>query len=331
MPPNVSEDYLITERNRELPKLVAPQADDWKFQLSYSTVVFFGYFYLAALYGLYLCFTSAHWATIIFAAVLLEVGQIGVLAGAHRLWSHKSYEAKLPLQILLIIFQSVSSQWTAFNWVKEHRIHHEFSDTDADPYNSTRGLFFSHVGWMLVNKHPELKKRRACIDMSDMRRNPVVSFQYKYGFAFIATFAYIIPTLIPMYLWGETLMNAYFVNILRTIICQNCTSLVNSFAHAYGNKPYDKNLTASENMLAHFGTLGEGFHNYHHVFPWDYRSSELGSSFNLPAAFIEFFAKIGWAYNLKTAEYSAVAKRAKRCGDGTFKEVDLKNEECKSE
>lgn len=71
-------------------------------------------------------------------------------------------------------------------------------------------------------------------------------------------------------------------------------------------------------------TLGEGWHNYHHTFPWDYKASELGNyGFNLTTGFIDFFAKIGWAYDLKTVSLDMVRKRALRTGDGSHKEQEL--------
>ena len=64
--------------------------------------------------------------------------------------------------------------------------------------------------------------------------------------------------------------------------------------------------------------LGEGWHNYHHVFPWDYKTAEWGNySMNLTTAFIDFFAKIGWAYDLKSVNPETIEKRVKRTGDGT--------------
>lgn len=45
--------------------------------------------------------------------------------------------------------------------------------------------------------------------------------------------------------------------------------------------------------------MGEGWHNYHHVFPWDYKAAELGNYFNVTTFWINQFAKIGWAYDLK--------------------------------
>lgn len=65
---------------------------------------------------------------------------------------------------------------------------------------------------------------------------------------------------------------------------------------------------------------GEGFHNYHHVFPYDYKAAELGDYvFNPTTAFIDFFAHIGWAYDLKTISEKTIRKRIERTGDGTHK------------
>lgn len=35
---------------------------------------------------------------------------IGVTAGAHRLWSHRSYKAKWPMRLILMILQSAAYQ-----------------------------------------------------------------------------------------------------------------------------------------------------------------------------------------------------------------------------
>lgn len=50
-----------------------------------------------------------------------------------------------------------------------------------------------------------------------------------------------------------------------------------------------------------FISLGEGWHNYHHAFPWDYKAAELTMHFNLSASIIRFLARIGLAYELKSA------------------------------
>lgn len=74
-------------------------------------------------------------------------------------------------------------------------------------------------------------------------------------------------------------------------------------------------INPSENITVALLSLGEGWHNYHHVFPWDYKAAELGDyKLNVTTAFIDFFAKIGWAYDLKTVSADTVRKRVERTG-----------------
>lgn len=99
--------------------------------------------------------------------------------GVHRLWSHRSYEAKLPLRLWYMLGQSIAGQNSVFVWCRDHRVHHKWSDTDGDPHNTKRGYFFSHVGWLLRKKHPEMKLRSKTLDFSDLLADPIVRFQHK--------------------------------------------------------------------------------------------------------------------------------------------------------
>ena len=63
--------------------------------------------------------------------------------------------------------------------MRDHRQHHKFSDTDADPHNASRGFFFSHIGWLMVKKHPEVLRKGSAVDMSDLTNDPLVMFQKK--------------------------------------------------------------------------------------------------------------------------------------------------------
>jgi len=64
--------------------------------------------------------------------------------------------------------------------------------------------------------------------------------------------------------------------------------------------------------------FGEGWHNYHHTFPWDYKAGELGDyGMNWTTAFIDFFAYIGWAYDLKQPSKEFVQRVVEKLGDGS--------------
>jgi len=75
----------------------------------------------------------------------------GVTAGAHRLWTHRSYKARLPLRIFLAFANAMATENSIYVWSRDHRVHHKYSETDADPHNANRGFFFAHVSLVQGN------------------------------------------------------------------------------------------------------------------------------------------------------------------------------------
>ncbi|CAG2104738.1 unnamed protein product, partial [Medioppia subpectinata] len=216
---------------------------------------------------------------------------MGVTAGAHRLWAHRSYKATLPLRILLCFLNTMAVQNDLYDWCRDHRVHHKFSETDADPHNASRGFFFSHMGWLLCKKHPEVITKGQTVDLNDLLADPVVRFQRKHYRTLVVVVALIIPALIPYMCWSETLFNSFFICVLfRYCYILNSTWLVNSAAHMWGQKPYDLTINPRENSFVAFQSYGEGYHNYHHTFPWDYSASELDWKYNwnFSTLFIDF-------------------------------------------
>lgn len=126
------------------------------------------------------------------------------------------------------------------DWSRDHRVHHKYSETEADPHNAKRGFFFSHMGWLMCRKSEELKQKGKDIDMSDLYADPILRCQKKYYYFFMPIMCFLIPTVIPMFAWNETFTNAFNINIFRYVFSLHATWLVNSIAHLYGNKPYDK-------------------------------------------------------------------------------------------
>lgn len=64
--------------------------------------------------------------------------------------------------------------------------------------------------------------------------------------------------------------------------------------------------------------FGEGWHNYHHVFPWDYKAAELGDyKVNITTFWLDLFGKIGWAYDMKQPSKELVNKISEKYGDGS--------------
>jgi stearoyl-CoA desaturase (delta-9 desaturase) len=111
---------------------------------------------------------------------LYLIGGFGTGAGAHRLWSHRSFKAKLPLKLFIAFAQTLSGQDSIFVWARNHRAHHKFSETNADPHNAKRGFFFAHIGWLMCKKHPDAIRLGKTVDVSDLLQDPIVYYQHKY-------------------------------------------------------------------------------------------------------------------------------------------------------
>lgn len=294
------------------------QNKKYRWRIVWRNAIAFAYLHIGALYGLYLAFTGYKFVTFLWTFFVGVTASVGITAGAHRLWAHRAYKAKWPLRVLLMILQTISFQNHIYEWVRDHRVHHKYTDTDADPHNAQRGFFFSHMGWLLVRKHPDVIRKGATVDCSDLEKDPVVVWQRRLYLILMPLFCFFIPTWVPIYFWGERPMYAWYATLFRYTLSLNLTWLVNSAAHIWGMKPYDNSISPTDNIRVALGAFGEGWHNYHHVFPWDYKAAELGDyKANWTTAFIDFFAKIGWAYDLKTVPLHVIEKRAKRTGDGS--------------
>jgi len=286
-------------------------------RIVWRNVVIMAILHVGAIYGIYLTFYAQIY-TLLFALVYYNLSCMGITAGAHRLWAHKTYSARLPLRIFLACCNSSALENDIIEWARDHRVHHKYSETDADPHNAKRGFFFAHVGWLLSRKHPEVKAKGQGLDVSDLLADPVCRIQRRFYIESAIFFCFVLPTIIPWYFWSESLVTAYFVpGIFRYVAVLNVTWCVNSVAHLWGNKPYDKRINPVENIFVAIFSNGEGFHNYHHAFPQDYKTSEYPWKLNITTAFINFMVLIGQAYNCKEVAPEVWKKRQEKWGDGS--------------
>ncbi|XP_028423123.1 acyl-CoA desaturase [Perca flavescens] len=273
--------------------------------------------HIGAVYSLFLIPTASH-LTLLWSALCFLISALGITAGAHRLWSHRSYKATLPLRIFLGAANSMAFQNDIFEWARDHRVHHKYSETDADPHNARRGFFFAHIGWLLVRKHPDVIEKGRKLEISDLKADKVVSVSNRYYKPSVLLMCFFIPMFVPWYLWGESLWVAYFIPaLLRYTLVLNAAWLVNSAAHMWGNRPYDKNINPRENKFVTFSAIGEGFHNYHHTFPFDYATSEFGCKLNITTCFIDAMCFLGLATDCKRGSREMVQARVQRTGDGS--------------
>ncbi|GAB0096126.1 hypothetical protein DMENIID0001_115990 [Sergentomyia squamirostris] len=301
--------------------IVDTLSTDFTFQhkIVWKNVIAYSIFHIFGLVGTYMAFSVyGKLLTSIFALFTGIICGLGLTVGAHRLFTHKAFKATIATRRVLMLMFILNGQNSLWEWIRDHRQHHKYSDTDADPHNASRGFFFSHVGWLLSRKHPLVFKYGKDIDMSDIEADSWIMFQKKHFLLIYVLISILLPCIVPVLLWNERpLLSLLIMYFGRATVNLNATWSINSLAHISGMRPYDKKLFPVQNKFVSFITLGEGWHNYHHAFPWDYRSAEFNTSVRFATTVIDFCAKRGWIYDLKFAKEESVKRRIVRTGDNS--------------
>lgn len=205
----------------------------------------------------------------ICGALLMGASGMSITGGYHRLWAHRAYEAHWTLRILYMLFGAMAFQNSILNWAAQHRVHHRYvDDVDHDPYSIKRGFWFAHMGWMLRN-YPSGE-----LDFSnahDLEQDPIVMFQHRHYLVIALGMNFGLPLLLG-WACGDPLGFLLIAGLLRLVLSHHVTFFINSLAHYWGRRPYTTQNTARDNDLIALITYGEGYHNYHHLFQWDYRN-----------------------------------------------------------
>ncbi|RKP05312.1 hypothetical protein THASP1DRAFT_32851 [Thamnocephalis sphaerospora] len=243
-------------------------------------------------------------ATMIWTIFYYFFAGLGITAGYHRLWSHRSYEARLPLQIILALGGVSAFQGSIRWWSRGHRAHHRHTDTDEDPYGIHRGLFWSHFGWLLF--HPESKPGPA--DVSDLEKDPLVRWQHR-NYMWLAPFmSLVLPTLVAGFGWGDWRGGYFYAAVLRLVLVHHATFCVNSLAHWLGEASYDDLNSPRDHFITAIVTFGEGYHNFHHEFPRDYRNAIRWWQYDPTKWLIHLCSWTGQAYGLRRFSDNEIRK-----------------------
>lgn len=234
------------------------------------------------------------WQTWVFFGVYLFITAIAVTAGYHRLFSHKAYQAHPVINFIMAMLGCACFEGSVLEWCTDHRNHHRYVDTEKDPYNINQGFWHAHIGWLI---HLDTSKRDFS-NVTDLSESAILRFQHKY-FSVLALFmGFVVPTLIAS-LWGDALAGFIVVGVFRTAFNHHSTFFINSLCHWAGKRTYTREQTARDNWLTALVTMGEGFHNFHHQFPLDYRNGVRFFHYDPTKWLIYGLSKLGLARDLR--------------------------------
>ena len=63
------------------------------------------------------------------------IAHVGISAGLHRYWAHKSFTAGPIFEIVTLYFATLAGARSPIGWISAHRMHHHHSDKELDPHS----------------------------------------------------------------------------------------------------------------------------------------------------------------------------------------------------
>ncbi len=232
---------------------------------------------------------------------------ISITAGYHRMWSHRAYDGHPILRFVFALGGAFALQNSALHWSSDHRVHHRHvDDKDLDPYSAKRGFWFSHIGWML--REHQSNRYSDYSNVPDLQRDPIVMWQHRHYLTLVLLMNVGVPVLLGWIngdIWGMLLT----AGICRLVFCHHTTFFINSLAHLWGKQPYSRSNTSKDNGFIAYLTFGEGYHNYHHSFQFDYRNGIRWWQFD-PTKWL-----------IKSLSYINLTRNLKRCADARIQQA----------
>lgn len=218
----------------------------------------------------YLWFFGLDWFQVaLFFTMLLACG-FSVTLGYHRLFSHMTFQAAWPIRLFTLIFGAGAFENSVLMWASEHRRHHKHVDHEDDPYCISKGFFFAHIGWLLFKLHSD----EPYDNVPDLQKDKLVCWQDRHVQTIAVLVSFVFPPILGFLWngWSGALGAFLLAGVARIVVLQHCTFLINSACHTMGRQPYSTKCSARDSFLLAIFTFGEGYHNYHHEFQYDYRN-----------------------------------------------------------
>ena len=255
---------------------------------------------------------------IVFVGLYFACG-LSITVGYHRLFSHRSHNAKWPLVLFYSIFGAGSFQNSIIEWCSDHRRHHKMTDSEDDPYSASRGFWYSHIGWILLE---EENFTNDFSNVKDLQESKIIMWQHRNVFLIGALSGLILPAIIGLAIGGISGAVGCFVwaGLARVVFVHHGTFLINSAAHIWGTQPYSEENSSRDSFWLAFLTFGEGYHNFHHTFQADYRNGHKWYHMDPSKWWIQSFKYLGLNTDLKSTpkhsiEIAKVNMRFKKRAD----------------
>ncbi|MEO0432754.1 MAG: acyl-CoA desaturase [Cyanobacteria bacterium J06656_5] len=230
------------------------------------------------------------WSAVAVALVLHWItGCLGITLGWHRLVAHRSFKTPKWLEYFFVFCGSLACQHGPIEWIGLHRHHHAHSDQPVDHHSSTKGFWWSHMGWIFHEVPADGDVPRLTKDIAN---DPFYLFCENY---FLLMQIVLGVLLYAIGGWSFVLWGIF----VRLVAVYHCTWFVNSATHKFGYKTYDAGDYSTNCWWVAVVTYGEGWHNNHHAFQFSARHGLKWFEIDATWMVIQLLSKLGLATKVK--------------------------------
>lgn len=246
--------------------------------------------------------------TLKFTVVYYMISMTSMVAGYHRLWAHRAFQASWPVRVTYAMLGGTSGLGSIKWWASMHRAHHRYVDTQKDPHTMRKGIWWTHIGWLLFKPHVKVQNAIKESTGDDLDSDTLVQWQDENYLELLILMGAIFPMALCGLLWGDFLGGLIFGGVLRAVMMQHSLFLVNSWGHLVGTRPYDDKRSMRNNWLLSFFSWGEGSNNFHHEFSADYRNGIHWYDFDPVKWHLYLLSMFGLVSNLYRTSDSSISQ-----------------------
>jgi stearoyl-CoA desaturase (delta-9 desaturase) len=272
---------------------------------NWPNILFLAFVHVVAIGGttVYLVLHGPSLAAVLASIVWAFATTFSISAGYHRLFSHRAYEAHPMFRFFLLLFGAAAFQNSALEWALDHRVHHARVDSDADPYSIRQGFWYAHMGWIFRRSDPSIARPKA----PDLRNDRLIRWQARDFLPLAVVMSFLLPLGLG-FLFGDPWGFVLLAGFLRLVLVLQVTFCINSVTHSVGSQPYSRRDSSRDSLLAALLTMGEGYHNYHHTFPNDYRNGVGRHQFDPTKWILRALVPFGLTANLRRASPAMICR-----------------------
>ena len=237
--------------------------------------------YILGLYATYHFFTDFTTTKLIYFVLgYFFFNIIGVTAGLHRYFSHKSFKASKWKERLMLLAATTAGQGQPLFWVALHRgYHHKFADKEEDPHSPIHGFWHSFFLWMFRLKAESISLKSSF----ELIRNKDVMFCSKrYREIFLIFHAGVALISLEAFLYFS--MMACCISL----VTYNLTNSINHY-RSLGYTNFQTRDNSTNVPCIWPVVLGECWHNNHHARPGEYYFGQKWWELDPAGFFIKLF------------------------------------------